>query len=155
MCSTLPSAKFVHVWFEFLPSYLSRKKGTSGTFFSFGLRPQLQKTFLQFPFFYFGNLAKTQIRRGQILPQTCRAQISKQNTIIGILNIYNFINLSRKCTLNDPSRLEYSIPHFSFIIISLITYVCPSIVYSFLLSCLPYSLYAWVSINEGYAPVRF
>ena len=67
-------------------SYLSRKKGTSETFLSLGLfisrsrptastskiRPRLRKTFPQFPFFYFGNLGKTQITRGQIFPQTSK-----------------------------------------------------------------------------------
>ena len=52
-----------------------------GTFLSLGLRPRLQKLFPRFPFFYLGNLEKSQIRRGQVLPQTWREQISKQNTI--------------------------------------------------------------------------
>ena len=57
-------------------SYLGRKKGTSETFLSLGLfisrprptasaskmRPRLRKTFPRFPFVYFGNLGKTQIR---------------------------------------------------------------------------------------------
>ena len=37
-----------------------------GTFLSLGLRPRLQKTFPRFPFFYWGNLGKTKIRRGHI-----------------------------------------------------------------------------------------
>ena len=67
-------------------SYLSRKKGTSETFLSLGLfisrsrptastskiRPRLRKTFPQFPFFYFGNLGKTQITLGQIFPRTSK-----------------------------------------------------------------------------------
>ena len=93
---TLTSGKIVHVWFEFFPSYLSRKKGTSGTFLSFGLRPQLQKNFLQFPFSYFGNLGKTQIRRGQFFPQTCQGKISKQNTIFWEF----FLKLETGSTLN-------------------------------------------------------
>ena len=60
----------VLIWFQCCPSYLSRKKGISGTFLSLGLRPRLQKTFPWFPFFYFGNLDNTSIRRGQICPQT-------------------------------------------------------------------------------------
>ena len=62
-------AKFVHVWFEFLPSYRSRKKGTEGKFFEAEAVGRSWKMFLKFPFFYWGNLAKTQIRRGQILPK--------------------------------------------------------------------------------------
>ena len=57
-------------WFQCCPSYLSRKKGISGTFLSLGLRPLLQKNFPRFPFFYFGNLDNTSIRQGQICPQT-------------------------------------------------------------------------------------
>ena len=56
------------------------KREPRGTFLSLGLRPRLQKTFPRFPFFYFGNLDKPQIRRGQICPQTWQAQKSKQNT---------------------------------------------------------------------------
>ena len=78
----LPSAKLIHAWFEFFPSYLSRKKEISETFLGLGLRPRPQKTFPQFPFFYFGNLGKTQIRRGKILLQTWHGKKSKQNTIV-------------------------------------------------------------------------
>ena len=46
------------------------KKEPRGTFLSLGLRPRLQKTFPRFPFFYFGNLGKTKIVRGQIFPQS-------------------------------------------------------------------------------------
>ena len=77
-------SKFFHVWFEFFPSYLSRKKETSETFLGLGLRPRPQKTFPQFPFFYFGNLGKTQIRRGKILLQTWHGKKSKQNTNLAI-----------------------------------------------------------------------
>ena len=45
------------------------KREPRGTFLSLGLRPRLQKTFPRFPFFYFGNLDKPQIRRGQICPK--------------------------------------------------------------------------------------
>ena len=51
------------------------------TFLGLGLRPRPQKTFPQFLFFYFGNLRKTQIRRGKILLQTWHGKKSKQNTI--------------------------------------------------------------------------
>ena len=71
----------VLVWFQCCPRYFSRKKGISGTFLSLGLRPRLQKLFPRLPFFYLGNLEKSQIRCGQILPQTWQEQISKQNTI--------------------------------------------------------------------------
>ena len=59
--------KFGPVWFQCCPSYLSRKKGISGTFLSLGLRPRLQKFFPRFPLFYFTNLDTTSIRQGQIL----------------------------------------------------------------------------------------
>ena len=74
-------SKFFHVWFEFFPSYLSRKKEILETFLSLGLQPQPQKIFPRFPFFFFGNLGKTQIRRGKILLQTWHWKKSKQNTI--------------------------------------------------------------------------
>ena len=74
-------SKFFHVWFEFFPSYLSRKKEISETFLGPGLRPRPPKNFPWFPFFYFGNLGKTKIRRGKIFPQSRQAQLSKQNTI--------------------------------------------------------------------------
>ena len=75
-------------------SYLSRKKGTSETFLSLSLfisrprptasaskiRLRLRKTFPRFPFFYFGNLGKTKIRRGQIFPQS--SQHNYQNKIL-------------------------------------------------------------------------
>ena len=77
-------SKFFHVWFEFFPSYLSRKKEISETFLGLGLRPRPQKTFPRFPFFYFGNLGKTQIRRGKILLQTWHGKKSKQNTIASL-----------------------------------------------------------------------
>ena len=48
------------------------KKEPRGTFLSLGLRPRLQKTFPRFPFYYFGNLGKTKIRRGQIFPQSSK-----------------------------------------------------------------------------------
>ena len=53
-----PESKFFHVWFEFFPSYLSRKKEISETFLGLGLRSRPQKTFPRFPFFYFSNMGK-------------------------------------------------------------------------------------------------
>ena len=41
-----PESKFFHVWFEFFPSYLSRKKEISETFLGLGLK----KLFLGFLF---------------------------------------------------------------------------------------------------------
>ena len=78
-------SKFFHIWFEFFPSYLSKKKEISETFLGLGLRPWPQKTFPRFPFFYFGNLGKTRIRRGKILLQTWHGKKSKQNTIDKLL----------------------------------------------------------------------
>ena len=91
----LPSAKLIHVWFEFFPSNLSRTKGTSKTFLSLGLRPQLQKPFPWFPFFYLGfknlslaalyftldNLGKIKLHLKHFsweLPE----QLFQQNTIV-------------------------------------------------------------------------
>ena len=76
------------------PKLLSRKKGTSETFLSLGLfisqpwptasaskiRLRLRITFPPFPFFYFGNLGKTSIRRGQIFPRS--SQHNYQNKIL-------------------------------------------------------------------------
>ena len=85
-------------WQKFLigicPSYHSRKKETSETFLSLGrtiswsrpmaltskMWPRLQKTFPRFPFFYFDNLDKSQIRRRQIFPQS--SQHNFQNKIL-------------------------------------------------------------------------
>ena len=88
-CAAKSEEKFVLVWFENFPSYLGRKKGTSETFLSLGLQPRPQKPFPRFPFFYLGNLGKSQIRRGQILPQPWQEQISKQNTIVHFSNYAN------------------------------------------------------------------
>ena len=68
--------KFVHVWFEISSVTSVDKREPRGTFLSLGLfisrprptasaskmRPRLRKTFPRFPFVYFGNLGKTQIR---------------------------------------------------------------------------------------------
>ena len=86
--------KFVQVWFQFFPSYLSRKKGISATFLSLGLRPRPQKTLLRFPFFYFGNLGKTSIRRGQIFPQS--SQHNYQNKILFFaitIQLFHYVNI--------------------------------------------------------------
>ena len=90
-------SKFFHVWFEFFPSYLSRKKEISETFLGLGLRPRPQKTFPRFPFFYFGNLGKTQIRRGKILLQTWHGKKSKQNTISRRWNEFGPLNKKDPC----------------------------------------------------------
>ena len=83
------SAKCFHIWFEIskVTSVEKRepRKHFSASICSFlglGLWPRLRKTFPWFPFFYFGNLGKTQIRRGKILFQTCHGKKSKQNTIV-------------------------------------------------------------------------
>ena len=104
-----PESKFFHVWFEFFPSYLSRKKEISETFLGLGLRPRPQKTFPRFPFFYFGNLGKTQIRRGKILLQTWHGKKSKQNTIadfcIYVLRRLNFLKTLMKPTYVKNAKL--------------------------------------------------
>ena len=45
-----PLGKILLVWFEFFPSYLSRKKGTSETFLGFGVA-SASKNFSSVPFF--------------------------------------------------------------------------------------------------------
>ena len=57
------------------------KKEPRGTFLSLGLWPRLQKTFPRFPFYYFGNLGKTKIRRGQIFPQSSKQIIETKYTV--------------------------------------------------------------------------
>ena len=61
------------------------KKEPRGTFLSLGLRPRLQKTFPRFPFFYFGNLGKTKIVRGQIFPQS--STTNYRNKILLIIDL--------------------------------------------------------------------
>ena len=56
-----------------------------GTFLSLGLRPRLQKTFPRFPFFYFGNLGKTKIVRGQIFPQSSTTNYRNKILFLGFL----------------------------------------------------------------------
>ena len=97
-------SKFFHVWFEFFPSYLSKKKEISETFLGLGLRPRPQKTFPRFPFFYFGNLGKTQIRRGKILLQTWHGKKSKQNTISKILLVLTFFANCLESILDTHSK---------------------------------------------------
>ena len=93
--ATFFGRNLVYVWFEICPSYLSRKKGTLETFLSLGLiisrsRPRLQKTFPRFPFFYFDNLDKSQIRRRQIFPQS--SQHNFQNKTLLLKNTsFNFL----------------------------------------------------------------
>ena len=96
----------VLVWFQCCPSYLSRKKGISGTFLSLGLRPRLQKIFPRFPFFYFGNLDNTSIRWGQICPRV-------GSTIIET-KYYTALHSSDRCSLRKLS------PAFTSLILSLI-----------------------------------
>ena len=106
-------SKFFHVWFEFFPSYLSKKKEISETFLGLGLRPRPQKTFPRFPFFYFGNLGKTQIRRGKILLQTWHGKKSKQNTIVCFI-----------WKNNIPAILDL-LPDYCFIcVLAGFTYLC-------------------------------
>ena len=74
------------IWeFPKLPRY---KKGNLGNISQPRPTASASKNFSSVPFFYLGNLGKSQIRRGQILPQTCQEQISKQNTIVTIFSIY-------------------------------------------------------------------
>ena len=90
----------VLVWFQCCPSYLSRKKGISGTFLSLGLRPRLQKIFPRFPFFYFSNLDNTSIRRGQICPQTW--QHNYRNKILSFFH-FNLNDTTHKIWANFES----------------------------------------------------
>ena len=56
-----PESKFFHVWFEFFPSYLSRKKEISETFLGLGLRPRPQKCGLGFEKLFLGSLFSTSV----------------------------------------------------------------------------------------------
>ena len=83
-----------HLIWDFL-SYLSRQKGTSGNIsqprpvhFSASaskMRPRLRKTFPRFPFVYFGNLGKTQIRGQKFFLR--RVIEKKQNKIPFLLSV--------------------------------------------------------------------
>ena len=101
---TVFSKMFPHLIWHF-QSYLGRKKGTSETFLSLSrfiswsrpmastskIRPRLWKTFPQFPFFYFGNLGKTQIILGQSFLQT-----SKHNYRNKILFFHGMVSKESK-----------------------------------------------------------
>ena len=121
-------SKFFHVWFEFFPSYLSKKKEISETFLGLGLRPRPQKIFPRFPFFYFGNLGKTQIRRGKILLQTWHGKKPKQNTIYEILYICVFVfhTLSGDCILYRLFIVLFGLTSF---------YVCVIVLSGFHVDC--------------------
>ena len=72
-----PWKKSVHVWFDFFPSYLSRKKGTSETFLGFSVASASKKFFLSFS--YFGKARTANItwtglfRSGIAYPSGCVA----------------------------------------------------------------------------------
>ena len=69
ICLCHSEEKFVLVWFSFFPSYRSRKRGTEKKIFEAEAAGRSWEMFLRFPFFYWGNLGKTKIRRGQIFPK--------------------------------------------------------------------------------------
>ena len=73
-----------------------------GTFLSLGLRPRLQKTFPRFPFFYFGNLGKTKIVRGQIFPQS--STTNYRNKIL----LFRYLFLTRLRQNLSTSDLTFS-----------------------------------------------
>ena len=63
------------------------KREPRGTFLSLGLRPRLQKTFPRFPFVYFGNLGKTQIRGQKFFLRRVIEKKTEQNTIVGMFHL--------------------------------------------------------------------
>ena len=74
------------------------------------MRPRLRKTFPRFPFVYFGNLGKTQIRGQNCFLQTCHRKKTEQNTISSIFRgpslaklKVNFPTLYDTLQLNDNS----------------------------------------------------
>ena len=80
-----------------------------GTFLSLCLRPRLQKTFPRFPFFYFGNLGKTKIVRGQIFPQS--STTNYRNKILLFVILTNFQPTeSPEAVLGTTFRLGVHLP---------------------------------------------
>ena len=66
---------------------------------------------LSVPFFYFGNLEKSQSRHGQIFPQMQTAQLSKQNTIKNsvLMLIKSLLLHCAEQTLTQNKCLEYRV----------------------------------------------
>ena len=105
--------KFVHVWFEISSVTSVDKREPRGTFLSLGLfisrprptasaskmRPRLRKTFPRFPFVYFGNLGKTQIRGQKFFLR--RVIEKKQNKI-------PFLRFNSRNVLQKNSKLIFS-----------------------------------------------
>ena len=83
ICPFLSQEKCVHVWFEFFPNYLSRKKEPRKHFSASAL-PRPRKIF---PWFLFPTSAKIGKNSNQTWTNFSRdktGQISKQNTIFSV-----------------------------------------------------------------------
>ena len=88
ICPFLSQEKCVHVWFEFFPNYLSRKKEPRKHFSASAL-PRPRKIF---PWFLFPTSAKIGKNSNQTWTNFSRdktGQISKQNTISINLRIFS------------------------------------------------------------------
>ena len=98
ICPFLSQEKCVHVWFEFFPNYLSRKKEPRKHFSASAL-PRPRKIF---PWFLFPTSAKIGKNSNQTWTNFSRdktGQISKQNTIF---------------VLQPFLSIRYSLEHFLF-----------------------------------------
>ena len=90
ICPFLSQEKCVHVWFEFFPNYLSRKKEPRKHFSASAL-PRPRKIF---PWFLFPTSAKIGKNSNQTWTNFSRdktGQISKQNTNLSNFNVKNAV----------------------------------------------------------------
>ena len=92
-CAAKSSDKFVLVWLKCCPSYRSRKKGIEGKFFEAEAVGRGWEMFPRFPFFYWGNLDNTEIRRGPNLYER-RGKHNYWNRIL-----FSFVWLFRGITI--------------------------------------------------------
>ena len=89
-CAAKSEDKFVLVWLKCCPRYWSRKKGIEGKFFEAEAVGRGWEMFPRFPFFYWGNLDNTEIRRGPNLYER-RGKHNYWNRIL-----FSFVWLFRK-----------------------------------------------------------
>ena len=105
ICPFLSQEKCVHVWFEFFPNYLSRKKEPRKHFSASAL-PRPRKIF---PWFLFPTSAKIGKNSNQTWTNFSRdktGQISKQNTIF----LYKPIKYTwRQLACSQMYQIEYII----------------------------------------------
>ena len=103
ICPFLSQEKCVHVWFEFFPNYLSRKKEPRKHFSASAL-PRPRKIF---PWFLFPTSAKIGKNSNQMWTNFSRdktGQISKQNTISHLfwLFLHSWIGIKNFFSLFIP-----------------------------------------------------